>query len=103
MQRRGIVVVAHHLTPPLRFHLLEDAACVAGGDPAVAATLRAAPAKGNTFSAVRTDDDERVRQLEFLLALSVQTIQKRCEIAEGLFKRNGSRVRQLHRSRRVSS
>src|SRR5260370_17891818 len=95
MQRRGIVVVAHHLTPPLRFHLLEDAACVAGGDPAVAATLRAAPAKGNTFPAVRTDDDQRGRQLEFLLALSVHTIPKRREIAEGPFKRHGAPVPKL--------
>src|SRR5439155_23727987 len=61
-QRRGVVVIPHHLPPALGFHLLEDATGVAGRNPTVSSTLRTATAKRDAFPAVRTDDDQRVRE-----------------------------------------
>src|SRR5438132_8421833 len=101
-QRSGVILFAHHLTPSLCFHLLEDSAGVTRGDPTVSAALRTASAKSDALSAVWTNDDQRVRELEFLLALGVQTIQKRSEIAEGLLERHGADISKLHGTCRSS-
>src|SRR5213593_3267006 len=85
-RRRIVLSGLHRRLPALRLYPLEDAGVMPGRDPAVAAALRAAPAKGDVLPAVGADDHQRVRELEFLLPFRIEAVEERGEVGEGLLE-----------------
>src|SRR4051812_18985671 len=84
LKRSAVVVLDGHRPPVLGLHPLEDPAGVARRNPAVAAAFRTTAAEGDVLAAVGADDHQRVRQLEFLFCLGVETVQKSGQVGEGV-------------------